>query len=88
MGGCISNGVPNIIPEENSLDISIRNLRKLPVQSFFTNNNEVKFDHKYLCSPKLLGKGSSGLVYEGSFREDNTHTVAVKLIQKTFIKSM
>ena len=64
-------------------DLSVhRRVSRLPsLRNFFTNAPDVTFEDKYTKSDKILGKGGSGEVFEGTFR-DSESKVAIKVINK------
>ena len=80
MGTCLGTYRRND-SDISDLPVNLR-LRSLPsIQNFFTNPPEVKFGDKYVCYTRLLGKGGSGNVYEGAFKNSGAK-VAVKRICK------
>lgn len=54
--------------------------------SFFNRENSskkgTKFGDKYICTETVLGKGSSGIVFEGHQLRKPKELVAVKIIHK------
>ena len=64
-------------------DLSVhRRVSRLPsLKNFFTNAPEVRFEDKYSKSDKILGKGGSGEVFEGTFKGSDSK-VAIKVIKK------
>lgn len=83
MGICMGSQRPRRDSDLSDLSLSLR-VRNLPsIQNFFTNPPEVKFQDKYTCSTKLLGKGGSGYVYEGAFKSIDVKIAVKKILKKS-----